>query len=163
MSNAKEIQQSPMFRFRVEQYDPNGHLKSVQETHNTVVTAGKNDIINKFFIGSALQTWYMGLKGTGAVAAGDTMASHAGWGETSAYSGTARSLLAFGAPSTGTSVCTPGTYAMTGTYTVAGAFITTGTAAAGTTGTLYSAGDIAAPRTGGTGDTIIITPTVIIS
>lgn len=156
---------SPFFRFRQQIYGPDGRLKHDDDWRNTVVTVGKNDVINQFFRGTSYTSiFYMGIKGTGAVAAGDTMASHAGWAETTAYSGTARSLLVFGAPTGGTSVCTPGTYAMTGTYTAAGAFITAnGTAHGGTTGTLYSAGDIASTRTGGTGDTLVITPTVVIA
>jgi hypothetical protein len=158
-----EIILSPFFKFRMQIYGPDGQLRSDDETRNTVVTAGKNFLNDTVFRGTSYtNSIYMGLKGTGSVAAGDTMASHAGWAETSVYSGTARSLLSIAASVGGTSTVTPGTFAMTGTYTAAGAFIvSTGTAAGGTTGTLYSAGDFGVTRTGGTGDTLIVTPTLI--
>lgn len=163
MSNRDELIAAPFFKFRMQQYDANGNLINDDETRNTVVTIGKNFLNDTVFRGSSYtNSVYMGLKGTGAVAAGDTMASHAGWAETSSYSGTARALLAAGAAVGGTSTFSPSTFAMTSTYTAAGAFIvSTGTAAAGTTGTLYSAGDFGVTRTGGTGDTLVVTPTLI--
>lgn len=163
MTSNNEPITAPFWKFRMEIYDKDGNLKSQDDTRNTVVTAGKNFLNDTVFRGTSYtNSIYMGLKGTGAVAAGDTMASHAGWGETSVYSGTARSLLAIAAAVGGTSTVTPGTFAMTGTYTAAGAFIvSTGTAAAGTTGTLYSAGDFGVTRTGGTGDTLVVTPTLV--
>lgn len=151
---------APFWQFRMQIYGPEGHLKSDDLTRNTVVTAGKNFLNDTVFRAGTGPTWLMGLKGTGSVAAGDTMASHAGWAETTAYSGN-RIALTIAAAVGGTSTVTPGTYAMTGTYTAAGAFITTGTTPAGTTGTLYSAGDFGVTRTGGTGDTLIVTPTLV--
>lgn len=158
-----EFQNAPFWKFRMEIYGPDGRKKSEDEARNTVVTVGKNFLNDTVFRGTSYtNSPYMGLKGTGAVAAGDTMASHAGWAETTAYSGTARVLLAVAAAVGGTSTVTPGTYAMTGTYTAAGAFIvSTGTAHGGTTGTLYSAGDFGVTRTGGTGDTLVVTPTLV--
>lgn len=49
---------------------------------NLVTNVGRNDILDKYWRGSSYtQTVVMGLKGTGAPAAGDTQASHAGWSE----------------------------------------------------------------------------------
>lgn len=157
----KENTVSPYFKFRAECWR-NGTLAWHDEARNTVVTAGKNSLMDIHFRQGTGPTWLLGQKGTGAVAAGDTMTSHAGWVESTAYSGN-RVALAFAAAAGGTSTNAPGTFAMTGTYTVAGAFVTTGTTPGGTTGTLYSAGNFAETRTGGTGDTLVITPTLIAS
>jgi hypothetical protein len=49
---------------------------------------GKNDLLDKYFKGSAYTaTWFLCLKGTGTAAVGDTLASHAGWAEVTPYSG----------------------------------------------------------------------------
>lgn len=163
MTNHNEKNDAPFFKFRLEQYDPSGKLKGVEETRNTVVTVGKNFLNDTVFRGTSYtNSNWLGLKGTGAVAAGDTMASHAGWAETTAYSGTARAVIVSAAAVGGTSTYAPSTFAMTNTYTAAGAFIVSaGTAHGGTTGTLYSAGDFSVTRTGGTGDTLIVTPTLV--
>lgn len=155
-----ETQISPFFKFRMQIYDHYGHLKSDDLTRNTVVTAGKNFLNDTTFRAGTGPTWFMALKGTGNAAVADTMASHAGWAESTSYSGN-RITATFAAAVGGTSTVTPGTFAMTGTYTAAGAFITTGTVPAGTVGTLYSAGDFGVTRTGGTGDTLVVTPTLI--
>ena len=154
---------SPMFRFRLEQYGPDGVLKWRKDFHNTVVTVGKNEVVDLAFRGGTGPTWYLGLKGTGNVALADTMQSHAGWAEETAYSGTSRITLALAAGVGGTSTNAPGTYAMTGTYTVAGAFVSDNVSAGGTTGVLYSASDFASVRTGGTGDTLVVTPTLVVA
>lgn len=159
-----ETMPSPMFKFRLECYGPDGKKKWEDNFHNTVVTAGKNNLLDRYFgTGAFTPVWFAGIKGTGSVAAADTMASHGGWGETTAYSGTNRPQLTFGAATGGTAVGTAVSFSMTGTYTAAGLFITSGTAVGGTVGTLYSAGDIAVARTGGSGDTLNMTPTLVIS
>lgn len=157
----QEKQMAPMFKFRMEQFGPDGKLKSCDDFHNTVVTVGKNLLMDTVFRAGTGPAWFMGLKGTGSVAAGDTMASHAGWAEQAVYGSANRLTMAFAAAVGGTSTHGPGTYAMTTSYSVAGAFITSGTAVSGTIGTLYSAGDIATLRTGGSGDTLVITPTLV--
>ena len=57
---------------------------------NTVVTVGKNHILDTEFAGSAYTAaWDMGLVDGGSaptIVAGDTMASHAGWTENTGYS-----------------------------------------------------------------------------
>lgn len=159
MSNEEKIC-APFWKFRMEIYGPDGKLKSADETRNTVVTVGKNYLNDTTFRQGTGANWFMAIKGTGNAAAADTMASHAGWAETTAYTGN-RLTATIAAAVGGTSTVTPGTFAMTGTYTAAGAFITTGTVAAGTVGTLYSAGDFGVTRTGGTGDSLVVTPTLV--
>ena len=79
-------------------------------------------------------------------AAGDTLASHAGWTElapSTAYTGN-RKTATFGTattadPSVIDNSASPAEFTMSGTYTVAGAFLCN--AATGTSGVLFSASD----------------------
>lgn len=149
------------FRYDFECYDADGNLKWRDGFDNLVTTVGKNDLLDKYFKGSAYTAaWYLGLKGTGTAAVGDTASSHAGWAEVNPYSGN-RPAIAFGTTSAGSNTATTNTYTITGTATVAGAFVQS--ANTGTTGILYSAGDFSAPRSVGSGDTLNATLTVTAS
>jgi hypothetical protein len=121
----------------------------------------------KYFVGSAYTAaWYLGLvQGPGAsntYAAGDTLASHAGWTETAAYSGS-RKAVTFGTattadPSVISNSASVASFAMNATVTVAGAFLSS--VASGTSGILFSVGNF----TGGdkfvdSGDTLNVTYT----
>lgn len=154
-------QKAPRFIYHVECYGANGALKWVEDYENLVTTAGKTDIVDKYFKGSAYTAaWFLGLKGAGTAAAGDTMASHAGWAEVTAYSNATLPAITFGTTSAGSNTATAVTFNINGTATVAGAFVTTNSTKGGTTGTLYSAGDFAASRSVVSGDTLNVTLTV---
>lgn len=157
-----EALKAPAFRYRVECVGADGRVKWVEEFSNLVTTAGKNDLMTKYFKGSTYTAaWYLGLKGTGSAAVGDTLASHAGWSEVNPYSGN-RPAITFGTASGGSLAASSAvSYSITGSATVAGAFIAT--ANTGTSGTLYSAGDFAASRSVVNGDTLNVTPTVTAS
>ena len=154
-----EMMKAPAFRYRVECVGADGRVKWVEEFTNLVTTAGKNDLMTKYFKGSGYTAaWYLGLKGAGSAAVGDTLASHAGWSEVSPYSGN-RPAITFGTASGGSLAASSAvSYSITGSATVAGAFIAT--ANTGTSGTLYSAGDFTASRSVVSGDTLNVTPTV---
>lgn len=138
-----------------------GEVIDQWETSNLVTTAGKNDLIDKYFKGSAYTAaWYLGLAGSGTKAAGDTLASHAGWSEVNPYSGN-RPAITFGTTSGGSNTATAVSYTCTGSATVAGAFVAS--ANTGTSGTLYSAGDFSSSRAVISGDTLNVTLTVSIS
>lgn len=155
---------APFFKYRMECLDKDGNKKWEETFRNTVMTVGKNYLLNNVFpAGTYTQAWYGGIMGTGTTGVADTMASHPGWSETTAYSGTNRSAYSPAAAVGGTSTVAALSYSMTGTYTVGGMFITTNQPASGTTGTLYSAGFIGTPRTGASGDTINVTPTLVIA
>lgn len=148
----------PYFTYKVECVGADGKVKWTEEYTNLVTTVGKTDIIDKYFKGSAYTAgWYLGLKGAGAAAVGDTLASHAGWAEVNPYTGN-RLGITFGTTSGGSNTATVVSYACTSGATVAGAFVCT--AATGTSGTLYSAGDYAASRVVISGDTLNTTLTV---
>lgn len=130
----------------------------VEVFDNLVTNVGRNDVLDKYFKGSSYTAaWYMGLKGTGSAAAGDTLASHAGWSEVTPYSGN-RKAITWGTTSSQSNTASAVSFAITGTATVAGAFISS--VDTGTSGILYSAGDFAASRSVANGDTLNVTPTV---
>ena len=156
-------------RFRMECYDKDGLLKWEAESQNLVVNVGL-----QYMAGTALTsttqitTWYIGLYGAGASnapAAGDTMSSHAGWTEVTPYAG-ARPTATFAAatnanPSVVTNSASPASFSINATQTVGGAFLTSGSVAGGTTGTLFSASDFQSPgdRSVVSGDTLNVTYT----
>lgn len=153
-----ELIKAPYFTLEVICRDAAGNIKWVEENSNLVTTVGKTDIIDKYFKGSSYTgAFYMGLKGAGTIAVGDTLASHAGWTESTPYSGN-RPAITFGTTSAGSNTATAVSYSINATATVAGAFICT--AASGTSGTLYSASDFSASRNVVSGDTLSVTATV---
>ena len=85
-----------------------------------------------------ITTWYIGLidsSGYSTLAAGDTLASHAGWTECTAYDEGARQEWTEGASSGGETTNAAGVeFTMSDTKTVKGAFICS--AASGTSGVL---------------------------
>lgn len=133
-------------------------LRWQEVCHNLVTNVGRNDVLDKYFKGSAYTAaWYLGLKGTGSAAAADTLASHAGWAEVTPYTGN-RPAITFGTTSSQSNTATQVSYTINATATVAGAFIAS--VNTGTSGTLYSATDFAASRSVASGDTLNVTPTV---
>lgn len=156
-----EAFKAPSLVYRVECVGADGAVKWLEEFANLVTTVGKTDIVDKYLKGSSYTAaWYLGLKGTGTAAAGDTLASHAGWSEVNPYSGN-RPSISWGTTSGGSNTASVNSFSITGTATVAGAFIAS--AASGTSGTLYSAGDFASSRSVVSGDTLNVTATVSVS
>lgn len=156
--------------FAIQCHDKDGNLKWDSETHNLVVNGGLQDMNAKYFTGSSYTAaWYLGVYGAAASnnpAAGDTMASHAGWTEVTAYSESTRPACTFGTPTTAdpsvaTNSASPATFSVNGTTVIGGAFLTTNNTKGGTTGVLFSAGDFAAPgdRSVVAGDTLTLTYT----
>ncbi len=153
-----EPSKAPRFIYEVECIGADGEVKWTERIENLVTTVGKTDIVDKYFKGSAYTAaWFLGLKGAGAAAVGDTAASHAGWAEVNPYTGN-RPAIAFGTTSGGSNTAAAVSYPITGSATVAGAFVQS--VNTGTTGILYSAGDFAASRSVVNGDTLNVTLTV---
>ena len=138
--------------YHVQCFDKDGNLKWEDKAHNLVVNQGLKDMNDKYFSGAAYTAaWYLGLvtgPGSGTTfAAGDTLASHAGWTEFTNYSGN-RGAVTFGAATTADpSVITnpsPVQFTITGAGgTVAGAFLAS--VATGTAGILFSESDFQSP------------------
>jgi len=148
----ESAQAEGVYTFKCFEYE-GGPLLWEDTIENVVCTLGKNLMLQTALTGSAYTVTgpYMGLIssiGYTAVAAGDTMASHAGWneaGSTNAPTFAARVAPAFGTAAAGAiSTSTPTSFTMTGAGTLVGAFITYGTGAVttlmSTAGTLLSAG-----------------------
>jgi hypothetical protein len=149
--------------YTFECYDKEGKLKWREETPNAVVNVGLDDVLNQYFKGSAYTAaHYVGLKGTGTIAAADTMSSHAGWTEITGYSEGTREALTLGTVSSQSvdNSASKASFSITGTATVAGAFVTTNSTKGGTTGTLYGAADFGASRSVENGDTLNVTVTL---
>jgi hypothetical protein len=156
--------------FEIKCHDKDGNLKWEAQSKNLVVNEGL-----QYMAGSALTSvtqitsWFLGLYGAGASntpAAGDTMASHAGWTEVVAYSNATRVAATFATattanPSVVTNSASPAVFNINGTTTVGGAFLTSGSAKSGTTGTLFSAADFGSPgdRSVVSSDTLSVTYT----
>ena len=139
--------------FEITCMDPDGNVKWKEDFDNVVCTAGKNYMLTEAFVtANAIVGPFVGLisnQSFTAVAAADTMASHAGWVEagsanTPTYSGT-RITPAWAAAAAGNiAFSANANFSITGAGTVAGCFIVYGTGAsstiANTSGTLWSAG-----------------------
>ena len=140
--------------FAAECVDENGDVRWSDTFHNTVVTVGKNVLLDQALAGSAYTVVgpYLGLISStsySAISAADTMSSHAGWleaGATNAPTYTApRKTAAWSAASAGSKALSSAlSYAITGTGTIKGAFMVFFTGAVSTidntSGTLFSAG-----------------------
>lgn len=130
-------------------YDKDGNLKWTDSFENLVVTEGLNALItNTFKTIPGSVTWFVGLKATGTVNAADTMASHAGWTEITAYAEANRPGFTAGTVASGSvdNSAAKAVFTISGTTTVFGAFLTSNNTKGGTTGTLYGAGDFSASR-----------------
>ena len=135
-------------RFDVEHLrrDSRGILKPWKRhvAYNDIVTAGKNMIFNTMFnAGTPSTAWVIGIinnAGFTALAATDTMASHAGWAEFTAYSEANR--VAWGSGAAAAASITNATAAqfdiITATATLYGIFIVDQNTKSGTTGNLWS-------------------------
>jgi len=131
-----------------------------------VTTAGKNDLLTQYFKGSAYTAaWFIGLVDGGSTptyAAGDTMASHAGWTENTSYSNSTRVAWTGGSASAGSidNSGSPAAFNINATATIAGMFMVTNSTKSGATGTLYSEGNFTqGNRSVTSGDTLNCTAT----
>ena len=156
--------------FTVRCRDKEGNLKWEQKSHNLVVNVGLADMNTKYFKGSGYTAaWYIGIYGPAASnnpSSTDTMASHAGWTEVTAYSNVTRPAATFGAattadPSVIANSASPAQFLVNASANVGGAFLTSGDLPGGSSGTLFSASDFAAPgdRTVQNGDVLSVTYT----
>lgn len=145
--------------------DKNGVEKWRDTIENIVVNAGLDYALDAALSGGTpITSWFLGLTdGTPTVAAGDTMASHAGWVEVTAYDEATREAWTDAGPSS-QSVSNSGSPAQftisADSTTVGGAFLASVSTKGGTTGTLYAAGAFTAgDKSLDDGDTLDVTAT----
>jgi hypothetical protein len=139
--------------------DKDGNVKWNEEKKNLITTVGLNHILDtQFHASTQVTTWYIGLKGAGTPAAGDTMASHATWSEITDYSGDRKEWTEGAAAAGSMTNASSVDFSITGTATIAGAFLNT--ASTGTAGTLYGVVDFSSARSVISGDTLQVTVTV---
>jgi len=129
---------------------PDGTVRWEEVFDNTVMTAGKNDLLDKYLAGSTYTAaFYLGLissTGYSAISAADTSASHAGWQEAGnanapAYSQANRPTVTWNAASGGNkTVAAALAFSVTSNGTAKGAFLTTSFYKDSSNGTLFSAG-----------------------
>jgi hypothetical protein len=158
--------------FTFEARDKDGNIKWTAEAKNLTTNQGRQDMNAKYFLGSSYTAaWFIGLVNntpTPSYAVADTMASHAGWVETTDYSGTDRATATFGTATTAdpsvisNSVASGGTVAtfgITGTVTIDGAFLTATQDNSTNTGVLFSVAAFESPgdRSVVNGDTLNVT------
>ena len=144
-------------------FDSEGNLKWDVTKKNLVVTEGLNHVLSSTFDGATqITAWYVGLKNAGSVAAGDTMASHAGWTEDVNYSQSVRQTLTLGAVASASvdNTANKAIYSINATSNIAGAFITSNNTKSGTSGTLYGVVDFSSARSVISGDTLEVTVTL---
>jgi len=149
-------------KYRVECHDRLGNLKWVEEFDNLVVQEGLAKYLDATLkTGLASPLWYVGLKGTGTVVTGDTLASHAGWSEINPYSGNRPAWTPGSITGTTTKTvdnsASKAVFAITAPLTVYGAFmpnVNTGVA-----GIMLGAGDFGTARAVESGDTLSVTVT----
>lgn len=142
-------------------FGPDGKLKWSEENHNIVTNVGLNHILDVVLHGSSqVTTWYVGLKNTGSVAAGDTLASHGGWTENSNYTGNRQEYVEAAASSQSTTnSANKASFPITSdSQTIAGAFLAS--AATGTSGTLLCVADFSSSKSADNGDTLEVTYTI---
>ena len=140
---------------------PDGQEKWREKAHNLVTNEGLNHILDIVLGGDTqITTWYVGLKNTGAPAAADTLASHAGWTENTNYTGNRQEYVEGAAASQSISNSSNvASFAIdTNGQTIAGAFLAS--VATGTAGTLFSVANFSSSKSCDNGDTLEVTYTV---
>ena len=163
-SAGAQIESRPLIKncYHFEAFDSAGNLKWEEYAENIVVNEGLDDLLDKYLKGSAYTAAHYVLltDGTPTPAAGDTLASHAGWAEVTAYTGD-RKALVLGTVSSQSvdNSANKATFAINANgTTIGGAGLAT--VATGSAGTLYSVAAFTAGDKGlDDGDTLNVTVT----
>lgn len=169
-NRSKNIQLGMIDYFTVECYDLNGNFKWKETIKNLVTDEGLSFVIQTCFTGEDTKptTWYVGLKDTGAPAAGDTasaLPSVGAWTEYTEYSETVRQTLTL-ASETGQSTNNSGAVAAftidTPAPDVFGVFVVDSSAKnqSSAATVLYGVGDFASQKVVDALDTLNVTVTL---
>ena len=166
MNNAIAEQTKFSTLYQVECVGPDGKVKWKESFKNLVVDVGLNDNLDKYFKASNYTAaHFVGLTdSTPTPAAGDTMASHAGWAEVTAYAAAARPSLVLGAVAAKSvnNSASKASYAVNANATViGGAFTATDSTKGGSAGILYGIGAFTGgDKSADNGDTLNVTVTL---
>lgn len=153
-------------RFVFDAFDKCRVHKWSARTPNLVVNVALQHVLDILFVSATAQIdpWYIGLidgaDSSGmVVAAGDTMASHAGWVENTDYAGDRKAYVDVRSAQSVTNAASKGSFAIDADGTIiCGAFLNS--AATGTAGTLLCAGTFTgADKSLDDGDTLEVTYT----
>lgn len=135
-------------RYDVECYGADGTLKWKDYIDNIVVNVALEHILDILFVSATTQLdpWYVGLVNASSAgesyAAGDTMASHAGWAEDTAYDeATRQEFIDVRSGQSVDNSASKAVFTMSATTTIAGAFMASDNTKGGSSGTLLSAGN----------------------
>lgn len=150
--------------YKFECFDADGNLKWTEEVQNLITTVGATDLLAKYLKGSAYTAaWYVGLyKGTGTLSTADTMASHAGWTDSTDFSNATRPTLTLGTPTAGSvdNSASPAIFNINASATILGGYVVSDSTKGGTTGVLYGEAAFGTSRTVASGDTLNVTCTL---
>lgn len=125
--------------------EPSGRIRARGHMANGIATAALNDALEVLFrAGSQRTTWYGGLidlASYSALAAADTMSSHAGWVESTDYSESTRPQWSPGAASGGVIINSSAmSFTLNAAKTLVGLFVASNSTKGGTSGLLWSTG-----------------------
>lgn len=152
-------------KFTVQHFNKAGKLLNEFDVDNGITDVGLNKILDDMFnSGTQSATWYVGLidnSGFSALANSDTMSSHAGWSESTAYTEANRVTWGVGAASS-RSVTNASTvdFSINATVTINGIFVVDNNTKGGTTGTLWATASFSSAVVASNGDTLKVTYTV---
>ena len=158
----------PVGRFTI-QHIRDGKVIGEFAVPNGIVDVGLNHVLeDHFHAGTQITTWYIGLidnAGFTALAAADTMSSHAGWAENTNYSNGTRPQWSCGAASGRqiTNAVTVDFNMNADGLTIKGLFVCGGTGAStkgASTGTLWATAAFGSNVALNNGDTLKVTYTV---
>jgi hypothetical protein len=129
-------------RFKVE-HIRDGEVIGQYAMPNGIVDVGLNSLLDVYFHNQTqIATWYIGLidnAGFTALSNSDTMSSHTGWAESTAYDeATREEWLEGAAASRSITNSTPAEFTISATTTLKGIFVTSNSTKGGTTGTLWA-------------------------
>jgi len=134
------------------------------DCNNGVVDVGITNALDVAFnAATQITSWYMGLIDDPAtLAAGDTMASHAGWTEITTYDEATRELIAFDAAAAKSVAngTTSADFTQNATDTIHGVFISDASAKGGATGQLWATAAFASALAVTSGDVVKVTYTI---
>jgi len=154
--------------FFVVEHIRGGKTIAKEEIKNAATNVGLNLMLDAMFTGAtAISSWYMGLidnANYSAVANDDTMASHAGWQESVAYSESARPAWGVGAAgSQSVTNATAVDFTINASAVIKGIFVTSDSTKSASTGTLWATSIFSSARTVNSGDVLKLTYTVTAS